>query len=201
MEVNTALGFLAHQGFVPVLAETARSNSQMLLIIVVLGVSATMIISARRRRSHQANSPRAYAREQLARLRDESAIREDLGALLVQVEEVTRQMNAQMDTKFRKLERVIRDADERAARLDRLLRAAEGRPICDVTVGDDHGETLNPPPEQGSDGGREARGAQVYQLADAGHSPVEIAEQTGQRTGEVELILALRPKSRVPPGG
>ena len=33
---------------------------------------------------------------------------------------------------------------------------------------------------------------EVYELADAGHAPVEIARKLGQHTGKVELILALR---------
>jgi len=33
---------------------------------------------------------------------------------------------------------------------------------------------------------------QVYDLADAGKNPVEIASQLNEQTGKVELVLALR---------
>ncbi len=43
-----------------------------------------------------------------------------------------------------------------------------------------------------ADRSAEALQAQICQLADAGHSPLEIAKRLGQHTGKVELILALR---------
>ena len=36
----------------------------------------------------------------------------------------------------------------------------------------------------------------VYELADAGHGPVEIAQQLEEQVGKVELILALRGDDR-----
>ncbi len=200
MEVSTALAFTTHAAFVSVLAQTGLSHSQVLLIIVVLGVSATMAISARRHRRRDASSPRAYAREQVARLREEAGVKDDLEALLVQVQDLTRQMNAQLDTKFHKLERAIRDADERIHKLDRLVRVAEGRPVCDVIIGAEGDESPSPPQVHAS-GCTEHRHAQVYRLSDAGRSPVEIAEQTRQTIGEIELILALRGKSSSPWAG
>ena len=159
-----------------------------------------MVITARRRRPRDANSPRAYAREQITRLREEEGIRSDVDAMLVQVQDITREMNAQLDTKFCKLDRVIRDADERIARLDRLVRTSQGRPACDVTVGQGGDEPTGANLGRASDE-RGRRHAQVYQLADAGLSAVEIAERTGRTAGEIELILALRRTSGTPSGG
>ena len=34
---------------------------------------------------------------------------------------------------------------------------------------------------------------QIYELADAGRTPVEIAQDLDEQVGKVELILALRP--------
>ena len=200
MDVSTLLGVTAHTRIVPLLAEEGLANGQIALLIIILGVSATMVITARRRRPRDANSPRAYAREQIAKLREEEGIKNDIGALLVEVQDISRKMNAQLDTKFCKLERVIRDADERIAGLDRLLRASEGRSVCDVTVGEADKEAADANSRRTS-GGEKHRHAQVYQLADAGFSAVEIAEQTGQTTGEIKLILAVRRKSAAPSGG
>lgn len=199
MDVSTLVGVTAHARIVPLLAEEGLANGQIALLIIILGVSATMVITARRR-PRDANSPRAYAREQIAKLREEEGIKNDIGALLVEVQDISRKMNAQLDTKFCKLERVIRDADERIAGLDRLLRASEGRPVCDVSVGGVGDEAADASSGRTSDGvGR--RHARIYQLADAGFSEVEIAEQTSQTTGEIRLILALRRKSAAPSGG
>ena len=38
------------------------------------------------------------------------------------------------------------------------------------------------------------RHAQIYALADQGHGPRDIARELGRPTGEIELILALRPQ-------
>ena len=62
--------------------------------------------------------------------------RNEVDALLVEVQDTTRQFNAQLDTKFCKLERLIRDADDRIQRLEHLVRMAARLPGCDVTVGD-----------------------------------------------------------------
>jgi len=199
MEVIVALGFTAPPRLAPLLAAAPLANSQILLIIVIVGVSVTMMIAARRRRTQGANSPRAYVREQVSKLREGARVNGDLDALLAQAQEITRQMNAQLDTRFCKLERVIRDADERITRLDRLARAAEGRSVCDVTVGDEGGEGAGVEPNQAS-GGQNDRYSDVYRLAEAGLTTVQIAEDTGQTTGEIELILAL-PRKAPTPGG
>jgi hypothetical protein len=192
MEVTAGLGFRTLPRLLAGTGAAGLSHSQMALIAIVVAVSVMMIISARRRRLQDANSPRAYAREQITRLREEAEIKDNLEAVIVQVQDVTRQLNAQLDTKFCRLEQVIRDADARIAELDRLVRMTEGRPACDVTV-DDRNRTPAPAEAVGK-----SAYARVYALADAGYSPVDIAAQTGQGTGEIELILALRRKSSPP---
>jgi hypothetical protein len=92
---------------------------------------------------------------------------------------------------------VVGDADQRIASLEALVRAAGRIPKVDAIVADPEedggepvpsdalGRDLTPEPD-----GRERQS--IYDLADAGKTPVEIAEETGRDTGEVELILALR---------
>ncbi len=167
------------------------SEGQLVLILVILVVSALMLVSTRRRLRESRNSPKAYAREQIARLRDEHAVVSDMEEVMARLEQVAREVQARIDTRFAKLESVIRDADQRTDRLERLIRRADGEPEIDITVDD----ALAPAPTQSPESAASADGARhaaVYELADAGESPVEIAEQTGQSTGEIELILALR---------
>ncbi|MCP4590428.1 MAG: hypothetical protein GY842_06780 [bacterium] len=165
------------------------SNNQLLLIIVAVGVTVSMMVTARRRRSRDANSPRAYAREQLTRLREEAGIKDDLAAVLAQVQEVTRQFSAQLDTRFMKLERAIQDADTRLAEFARL---AEGpcAPSVDAPAQPNEPSRTDLPDDS-------VRAA-VCQLADAGHSPQEISAQTGRSFGEIELVLGLRRMSERP---
>ena len=87
------------------------------LCLVMLSVSVL-------RRSHQRRATsRDLTREQLARLRDQTHIRQSMEELLLQLEDVSRRINAQVDTRFMKLETVIRDADARIARLEQLTNA------------------------------------------------------------------------------
>ena len=111
-------------------------------------------------------------------------LRQDLQELTAELQDLARKISADIDTRFAKLESAMRDADRRIATLHRLNRkplsksAAPARPA---------GE------QQG--GSNDARHNIVYELADAGFTPMEIARDLGKTTGEIELILNLRPKT------
>jgi len=106
-------------------------------------------------------------------------LRQDVESLIVELDELARKINAQIDTRFAKLEAVIRDADRRIATLERLANRADQS---------DQAARRRPVPTSAND----AQHAVVYELADAGKTPIEIARQLGRTPGEVELILNLR---------
>jgi len=106
----------------------------------------------------------------------EARIRRDMEDLLVELQDLSRKISAEIDTRFAKLEAVLRDADRRIAVLNRLARQVSAKGGGPVAEPESH----------------EARHAVVYELADAGFSPVEIARDLGRTPGEVELILNLR---------
>jgi len=160
------------------------SNSQMAILAFVIGATVLVMISTRRRIRDSQNTPRAYAREHLTRIKEERAVMGDVESVMLQLEQLAREMTGKIDTRFAKLEKSIRDADARIAELQRLIRAADGNAGVDLIV-DDSGPSLEPTSEVGD------RYGSIRQLHAAGLSPVQIAEQTGQATGEVELILAL----------
>ena len=166
------------------------SNQQIVLILVIVGVSALLLITTRRRLRQAQNSPQAYAREQISRMRTERSLMEDIGEVMAQLEQVSREAQARLDTKFAVLEATIRDADQRIDRLERLLRQADGEPAFDATV--DGFQAEAPAAANTED---DPRHETVTRLADAGLTPVQIAEETDQSLGEVELILALRKAS------
>jgi len=124
----------------------------------------------------QANNRGSSLREPPSR-GPEAGFRADLEQLLVELQELSRRISAEIDTRFAKLEASIRDADRRIAVLNRLTRQLENKKMDS----DDPGVS-----------GYDARHAVVYELADAGFSPVEIAKDLGKTPGEVELILNLR---------
>ena len=120
--------------------------------------------------------------------------------LLVEFSEMSRQMTAQLDTRSAKLEALIQDADERIARLDALSQQAPPRPnfaisaepaatkpaIDPVVIARADDVAPSPPIDPGH--------AEVYRLSDDGQGVHAIATALGRPSGEVELILALRPR-------
>ncbi len=167
-----------------------------LLLGVVLLVFFMMRLTARKQRQSGPTAQR-HARDHVAKLKEEHAMKGDMRELMVELQDLSRDINAQIDTRFAKLETSIRAADERIDLLERLLRAADGRPTIDTVVsGDDVASHL--PPEQPQAGRPDPPHARIYDLADGGRNSIQIAQQTGKTPGEIELILSLRKSTRSP---
>ena len=169
------------------------TNDQITRILILLAGSGILLLLTRRRIRRSQNTPKTYAREQMTRLREERTLMSDIDELMAELETVSRQLQARLDTKFAKLEKIIRDADDRADRLEGLLRRTIEMPGLDRTV-DDFTSPPHPDPTSPPDLQR----AEVYRLADRGHSPRQIAEELERTIGEVELILALKKASQAP---
>ena len=166
-----------------------------LLLGVVLLVVIMLRLTARKQRQSGPTS-QSQARDQVAKLKKEHAVKGDMRELMVELQDLSRDINAQIDTRFTKLEVSIRAADERINLLERLLRAADGRPTVDTVVSDD--EATHSQPEQAPAGLPELPHGRVYDLADAGRNSIQIAQETGKTPGEIELILSLRESTRSP---
>jgi len=131
-----------------------------------------MLIRARLRGKGLSDS---QAAERIPSLREQMEVRQNLQKLLVDLQDLARQINAHIDTRFCKLEVLIKEADEKIRQLQTLggtPASGPSLPPADETVDPQH--------------------ALVYKLADLGKSPVDIARELGKNTGEVELILSLR---------
>ncbi|GJQ28228.1 MAG: hypothetical protein HBSAPP03_01120 [Phycisphaerae bacterium] len=87
--------------------------------------------------------------------------------------ELTERLAAELDARADRLERLIVQAEERIATLERAASR-----VVEV--------------KERPAGAPRAEFAEVYDLADAGVGPIEIARRTGRPTGQVELILNLR---------
>ncbi len=161
-----------------ILSLSENADNGMMMVLLVLCAIVIMVVLLRRHQ-FRSTSGRDMAREQIARIRDQHKLRHSMDELLVQLEEVSRRVGAQVDTKFAKLEKVIRDADDRIARLEHVLGRAGGEPTQ---------QPAKPPPVEPVD----TRFQQVYDLVDAGASPIKAAEQLDLPLGEVELIMNLR---------
>ncbi len=180
------------------------NGSVLLGIALIMVMVALMTIATQRRRKTRTPDIKDYARDHASRLHQQQGVREDMEQLFVQLSELARQLNGQMDTRFATLEQVIAHADEKIATLEALLRQAAGVKAIDVVVQDDAPpQQERRPPAPPSPTATQApptdpselRYGRIYTLADQGLPAVEISRQTGQTTGEIELILNLR-KSR-----
>ena len=176
----------------PILAEFT-SFQVALMALAIAGLTIYMLATRNRIRRSASESTQS-ARARLDELTQRSRLSRDLEEVMVELDELSRQVNGRLDTRFAKLEAVIRDADERIDKLTRLLREARGESTLDVTVND--GEVQNGAATQADPSPGEPKSAplhgDVYDLADEGLTPARIAAKTGRTTGEVELILALR---------
>jgi len=178
---------------IPVLAFGGISTQQYALIAALV---LALFVLFRIGRQPRQGSPKAYRREIDAATARTTATKKDMEQLMIQLDELARTINSQIDTKFARLEHSIREADRRIAALRILLDAARSAgaslghaellPACkeaDAT-------TANAAPENGASPG--SRNQRIYELADKGLNSVDIARQLDEYVGEVDLILNLR---------
>lgn len=160
-------------------------RGELVPLFLLLGLTVILVWTSRRKlRQNASQAKRATP------LRDapvppsgsKEQIRRDLESLIAELEQLSRKISAEIDTRFAKLEAAMHDADRRIAALHRLTRQsgeASARPAV--------AETAEPASDRPED-----RYSLIYELADVGFSPVEIARDLGRTPGEVELILNLR---------
>lgn len=172
--------------------QAVNPTQWVLLAGVILAVGLLMLGSVRRHRNPGLD-PSEYAREQIARLKDQKGVKDDLQQLVVELHDAARRLNAQMDTKAARLEALIRDADERIGRLHQAQSGSVSR------EGDVRGVDLMVDDSAQSDSASSAEPGEppdpvrhrILSLSAKGNSAVEIARETGVKPGEIELILAL----------
>lgn len=127
----------------------------------------------------------AYAlKRKVGKKKEGTIMKHDRGAvdveLVADMKELTERLAVELDRKADRLEKLIAAADERVRRLEGVVRA-ETRVI-----------EVKPEVRRQGGAGLESAHREVYELADAGLTPVEIAKKLDQPTGQVELILNLR---------
>lgn len=165
------------------IGDTVDGNT--IIAMMVSTIAGLLLISSiRRKQRDRAREERAGANLTAPRFPAKTAdppdskekLRRDLQQLIGEIQDLSRKITADIDTRFSKLEATIRDADQRIAVLNRLSR----------TTGTNTADLPNDSPDQ------DIRYTVVYELADAGFSPLEIAKDLGRTPGEIELILNLR---------
>lgn len=168
----------------PLLSATNPPELPKPLVVSIVVATVVFVVLARRRtvRSSQA-SPDARRAALGIETRAQARIESDLRETVIELENLARRINGEIETKYRKLEAVIRDADARIAELSRLSRTSESLERDPHSAPDNRIGTR--------DSKRTDRQA-VYALADAGHDAAEIARRLERPEGEIEMLLALR---------
>ena len=170
------------------LGQTAMSGSQIFLLALAVGALTILMISTYRRTRARRSQPRTSVRERYTELQAKAAATRDVEQIMLELDQLARQIHGRIDTRFAKLESVIRDADARIEKLNRMVRSAQGDSTIDITLeAEDPRQPVTPAKEE-----TDNRRAAIYRLADSGLSFTEIGQKVEKTAGEVELILALR---------
>ena len=205
-------GFLALSNSLIFAAAAAQNGGKTLpglddpVAAIAVGVGAIMLIylfllrpKARqaRRRPDPLNVP-ASRRQSLAGEREAERA---MQSIVLQLEQMSRQIGAQVDTKAAKLEALIAEADEKIQALGRAVSDAPTAPTPDrdraaglAAMLSEQIRSSRPAGANENETGLAglARHGDIYRLADEGLDASAIAGRLRRPRGEVELILALR---------
>lgn len=163
---------------------TPRDDTTIYIALGTALVVMAWLTLRPRRRKDPLDRPPGFAS-----LSQQRAVEREMTNLLVELEKMARQMNAQLDTRAAKIEALLQDADNRIAELQRL----QGHPVSTPVESADR-----PPMRLVADEPNiepatiDTRHADIYRLHDQGLRPTDIARQLNRPAGEIELILALR---------
>ncbi|MGQ9649329.1 MAG: DUF6115 domain-containing protein [Phycisphaerae bacterium] len=179
------------EGIRETLSRILESQNLVPLVLLVALTTYLLWTSRRKLREHASQPKRSTPQRQPEPVSagSKEQLRRDLESLIAELEQLSRKISAEIDTRFAKLEAAMHDADRRIAALHRLTQQQEG-------------STVGKPAREAPEGAKPAsdrpedRYALIYELTDVGFSPVEIARDLGRTPGEVELILNLRNKGQ-----
>ncbi len=159
----------------------------VVMVVVMVGFAIFMTFSIRGKISRR-NAARPSARELMEQMKNHPrVVAGDAQGFTAELHDTARRLSAQQDNKAQRLEKLIEDADQRIAALG--LSAAAAPPATGAVP--TPAPTAAPAPSNGEQR-MDPLTEEIYELADAGRTSVEIAQHLDEQVGKVELILALR---------
>lgn len=169
-------------------AAAAASGSGYWNLAMVLAAIGVLGLFARWRKARR--PPPADAKAFRERDQEPDKYREVSDRALVELIETGREINARVDNKIRMLNRLVKDAEQCIARLEKLVAAADNPTPAPPSPA---------PAERGGDAGDLENGgsrrfrsnlqARVVSLREEGKSVAEISAATGLSTIEIQLAL------------
>jgi hypothetical protein len=171
--------------FEPV-AAAGKPLAGSLLPAILLALGALVIIAVlvrllRRRAATSARERAVTPRARIEAIRAGEGRENDAHAAEARLLETAQRLAGQLDAKADRLEQLIAAADERIEAIGAL---ASGAPVPGPAAARSRRDEPAHPPDPLT--------AAVYEMADLGRDPVEIARALDEQIGKVELILALR---------
>ena len=180
---------------IPNLPKSLNDPAAMVLVgLGVMGLIYLMVLrpAAQKNKKRKRPDPLATPPSVRASLAGERSAERGMQTLLLELEQMSRQLSAQLDTKAARLEALIREADAKTAALQAVLSKDKAGALADRLMSDD--ATADRPARESLGSGLAALASHrsIYDLSDAGDAAAAIARKLNRPAGEVELILALR---------
>lgn len=165
--------------------------------LVFVAVVAFMLLLRSQRYFRNARPeplPSAQARRQ-ASTASPTRVSPEIERWEVRMHDLARELSGRLDSKLSALEHLVNQADARAAQLQTLLDKLESHQQA-ASAGTQAERLVHPARtatgDTSSTAKQSTRQAEIYALADAGHTPQAIAAAVDSPVGEVELMLSLR---------
>jgi hypothetical protein len=209
---------MSRAGMHALLAQSGTELSPWLLVaaagavVLIILLLASALLRGRRSDTSASQSSAALAPIKTSPAPTASgehrALERDIQILIKELADLTRRVNAQIaqvDERSARLEQLLRAADERATR----LRAIQGEPngdgngdgdgiagVLGVAAAAEPTAAAQPAVAAASSPDEiDPRHVEIYTLCEQGLSMQQIADRLHRPSGEVELIIALRPRN------
>jgi len=164
----------------------------MMAVVAIVGIGVLLMISVRSKIARR-NADRPSPRELIEQLKATSRHRGDAQSASAELMESARVLAAKLDNKAARLEVLIQQADERISLMSQLSGtgavAQDGPPRTEAAELD---RARTPVAANGPPVLLDPLTQSVYELADTGYQPIQIAQELDEQVGKVELILSLR---------
>lgn len=182
--------------------------AQMLMLIGVVAIGMLLTISVRRKIAKK-NAATPAPKQRIALAKTTRRLNEDKQAVSSDLHDTARRLAASLDAKAERLDQLIDEAGRRIAELQKLVESPGSNGRSAVST-DDEADQITREIERHLPSDPNTSPASqpvtipvpaktldpltrsIYELADAGHDPVSIAQVLDEQIGKVELVLALR---------
>lgn len=158
------------------LANTGTAGSDQLWLVIAFLMLAASYLLMRPKKKKDPLGRLGHS----SSLSQERNVERELQSLLVDLSKMAQQISAQLDTRAAKLEALIKEADDKIRQLTSIPQAHGENPLPSIPA--------DPP------AATDPRYNEIYSMADSGEAVRTISEKLNRPAGEIELILALRPR-------